>query len=893
MTDKRLHTKAPDSRIKRRNRDDPARSEPAASSHLDDTKGGHADPATPAPFLPSASRAHGQGAPGTLEDVVRRGHRWLRFPAALEAQFQADTLAPRRKLLIICGLLGILSIYLGTINIAELNPDIAQTAMRVAQWNLLACALGMAVLFIIPKHWRRTWQAESITALIAVGTCAGVINGCVLSRSDTTFTHSAVIVSVVMYTCIAARQRFRWSLLCAALPFLGYVTLVQGHTPQQELIVTANIKLMALSFVFALVANYTFEHRERRNWLLHKLEAQRRSALLEASERLHRLSTQDPLTRLLNRRQFDADLAQAWSKAAMTQAPLAMLMLDVDFFKRYNDTYGHPAGDACLIRVSHELTKVAQAHGGIASRLGGEEFGLLMPGRTQAQAMEAGAALCAGLRAAGIEHRASSAAPHVTVSVGAAQVWPTPDGMPQGLVQRADQALYEAKQSGRDRVCAASEQDGADQAVTPAPPASGARENMLPATEAPTVEDTTLPRSQAQEVAYVETLEGKFRWLRFPAALEHSYRNHDAAERRTHLLIMTMLGLVIYNIYVLTSSAMFSDVPASAMTALKAVSAVLMTFGIAAYIPVTMRPLWREIGFSLGISATALVTIWALSQSQQLTALSFAVCLALIPMFSGVGARQPFWFTCVPAVITCLAAALMLRPVGAMQALVYNDSILMIVNNTVFTLILAYLLEHGARKEWLLSHIASLQRQSLMTATRRLHELSTLDPLTGICNRRQFEDDFQRIWDEGLQDSSALAMLIIDVDFFKLYNDGYGHPAGDRCLKQVATVLSQTAQACKGLAARIGGEEFCILLPKSTLESATQAGERVCEAVRMAEIEHRFSKVANHVTVSVGVAILQPAQDMNRRQLLAIADDALYQAKLAGRNRVASVPTPN
>jgi PleD family two-component response regulator len=84
--------------------------------------------------------------------------------------------------------------------------------------------------------------------------------------------------------------------------------------------VTANIKLMALSFVFALVANYTFEHRERRNWLLHKLEAQRRSALLEASERLHRLSTQDPLTRLLNRRQFDADLAQAWYKAAMTQA---------------------------------------------------------------------------------------------------------------------------------------------------------------------------------------------------------------------------------------------------------------------------------------------------------------------------------------------------------------------------------------------------------------------------------------------------------------------------------------------------------------------------------------------------------------------------------------------
>ncbi|RZI81768.1 MAG: diguanylate cyclase [Rubrivivax sp.] len=832
----------------------------------------------------AAHDTHEPPEPGSLEDVIQRGHRWLRFPATLEAQFQADTLESRRKLLIFCGLLGILSIYLGTANIAELNPDIAAMALRVAHYNLLACGVGLAVLLPIPKRWRRTWQAEGVTALIALGTCAGLINGCVFSRADSTFTHSAVMVSVVMYTCIAARQRFAWSLGCAVLSFLGYVTFVKGFTPQQELIVAANIKLMALSFAFALVANYTFEYRERRHWLLRQLEEQRRGALVETSARLHRLSIQDPLTGLLNRRQFDTDLPLAWSKAAGAGQPLAMLMVDVDFFKRYNDTHGHPAGDACLIRVGQELTKVAQAHGGIATRLGGEEFGLLLPDRTLAQAMRAGTSLCEGLRAARIEHRASAAAPHITVSIGAAQVWPAQGGKPQTLAKLADQALYQAKASGRDRVCAASAHDIANEGQLAPLQTGNADVNGATDQGPPT---TSLPVS-----CHAQTLEGKFRWLRFPADQENAYRNHDATLRRKHLVLMALLGLVIYNFYIMSSRAMFPDVRASALTAQLGLSACLLILTVVIY-KLTVLQIWlREAVFSLGISAAAVLTVWVLSQSQHLSALSFSVCLALIPMFSGVGARQPFWFTCVPAVVTCLAAMLLLKPAGALHTLVFNDSILMIVNNTVFSLILAYTLEHGARKEWLLSHIERLQRQALVSATQRLHELSTQDPLTGISNRRQFEDDFERIWTQGLQEHWPVALLIIDVDFFKRYNDAYGHPAGDRCLQQVAAVLSQTGQDCKGFTARVGGEEFCMLLPGATADTALQVGERVCTAMRKASVEHSHSKVADHVTVSVGVASLLPAQSTDRRVLLAAADDALYQAKMAGRNRVAAQCRP-
>ncbi|MBC7700111.1 GGDEF domain-containing protein [Aquabacterium sp.] len=181
-----------------------------------------------------------------------------------------------------------------------------------------------------------------------------------------------------------------------------------------------------------------------------------------------------------------------------------------------------------------------------------------------------------------------------------------------------------------------------------------------------------------------------------------------------------------------------------------------------------------------------------------------------------------------------------------------------------------------------------------MTATERLHEMSMLDPLTGICNRRQFEEDFQRIWLDSLYSGKPLAMLIIDVDFFKLFNDGYGHPMGDRCLKQVAAAISQTAQEGLGLTARLGGEEFGILLPGANAKQATELGERVCAAVRNAAIEHRFSQVPGHpnVTVSVGAASVVAQKRVNRRTLFAMADDALYQAKHAGRNRVATLTGP-
>jgi len=273
------------------------------------------------------------------------------------------------------------------------------------------------------------------------------------------------------------------------------------------------------------------------------------------------------------------------------------------------------------------------------------------------------------------------------------------------------------------------------------------------------------------------------------------------------------------------------------------------------------------------------------AQSHGDTMLSYATGLALIPMFASVIARQPFWLSLLPALTTFGAAAILLLPDEAPLRLVYYDSLFMIFLITVFTLILSYTLEHGARKEWLLSQLDRCQREQLEATTRRLQQLAVVDPLTGISNRRQLDDDLARIWQECGQDHRPVAMLILDVDHFKQYNDGYGHLQGDQCLRRVAHLIQLAARADKGLAARLGGEEFGILLPGAGTQQAARLAERVCRAVRDADIEHKHAP-AGHVTVSIGVASLTPSEDTRRVMLFAQADQALYEAKRAGRDRV-------
>lgn len=167
-----------------------------------------------------------------------------------------------------------------------------------------------------------------------------------------------------------------------------------------------------------------------------------------------------------------------------------------------------------------------------------------------------------------------------------------------------------------------------------------------------------------------------------------------------------------------------------------------------------------------------------------------------------------------------------------------------------------------------------------------LERLSTTDSLTGIANRRVFDQVLVEEWKRAGRDGSPISLVMLDIDAFKAFNDTYGHPAGDACLRQVADLVRHAARRAGDLVARYGGEEFVALMPGTTLEGAREVAELIRRQVEALSIVHATSPTAPVVTVSLGVASLAPSPPCTPLQLLEAADRALYRAKSAGRNRV-------
>jgi diguanylate cyclase (GGDEF)-like protein len=173
----------------------------------------------------------------------------------------------------------------------------------------------------------------------------------------------------------------------------------------------------------------------------------------------------------------------------------------------------------------------------------------------------------------------------------------------------------------------------------------------------------------------------------------------------------------------------------------------------------------------------------------------------------------------------------------------------------------------------------------LQEANSQLEKLATMDGLTQLSNRRRFDEYIEIEWKRGIRDHTPLSLIIFDVDYFKNYNDKYGHQAGDDCLRAVADVISTNARRVSDLAARYGGEEFAMVLPGTDLEGALHLAEEVRARVRNLGILHETSAANPCVTLSAGVSCLVPSKGFTPDDLIRMADMALYQAKEAGRNR--------
>jgi diguanylate cyclase (GGDEF)-like protein len=167
-----------------------------------------------------------------------------------------------------------------------------------------------------------------------------------------------------------------------------------------------------------------------------------------------------------------------------------------------------------------------------------------------------------------------------------------------------------------------------------------------------------------------------------------------------------------------------------------------------------------------------------------------------------------------------------------------------------------------------------------------LREMVARDGLTGIQNRRMFDQHILRVWQQSVRAEQRVALLLVDIDCFKDYNDRYGHQAGDECLRAVAVTLSQCARRPLDFVARYGGEEFAVVLYEASREYVAEVLTRIQRSIAELNIPHEASLVASRLTVSIGAAFILPSSSRTHEGLIQLADEALYSAKEQGRNRV-------
>lgn len=179
-----------------------------------------------------------------------------------------------------------------------------------------------------------------------------------------------------------------------------------------------------------------------------------------------------------------------------------------------------------------------------------------------------------------------------------------------------------------------------------------------------------------------------------------------------------------------------------------------------------------------------------------------------------------------------------------------------------------------------------LLKKQLELANNKLQRLATIDGLTKVANRRCFDIHIIKEWKRGKRQREPLFLLLCDVDFFKIYNDTYGHQQGDECLKIVAKVLSQNAKRPGDLVARYGGEEFALILPNTSAVGAVHVAKLIQSDLNSRGIIHQGSKVSEFVTLSIGIAGMIPDINLSTEKLIKVADEALYEAKKKGRNLI-------
>lgn len=373
------------------------------------------------------------------------------------------------------------------------------------------------------------------------------------------------------------------------------------------------------------------------------------------------------------------------------------------------------------------------------------------------------------------------------------------------------------------------------------------------------------------------------RVLRFAPELEEQFIRQRQGKQRARYVAVGLLAVVMYVLFIPMDRLFVPDIQPFAFQMRLGV-ALAMLCGVVAvrFCPsANGQDLLAVLLMLLG--AGSLMALLLLSRHPN--AAHYYNGLLLVNLLSNILLRLPFCRALAGSVLVFGAFVWTVFHAPAMPLLVAYNACSVMLCSTALGLVANYLLEIEGRRIFLQGLVRDYYVLKLEDSQRDLEALLRIDPLTGVANRRGFDEGLGRLAREARRSGLPLSLLMVDVDCFKAYNDAYGHLAGDRCLQRIAAALGQSLYRPQDFLARYGGEEFAILLPETSAEAAMRIAERVRAMVEAMALEHHASPVAEHVTLSIGLASAVPA-DGAEQQLVSAADQALYAAKEAGRNQV-------
>jgi diguanylate cyclase (GGDEF)-like protein len=383
-------------------------------------------------------------------------------------------------------------------------------------------------------------------------------------------------------------------------------------------------------------------------------------------------------------------------------------------------------------------------------------------------------------------------------------------------------------------------------------------------------------RFSIEDTPHARQLRAGFPWLTFEGDLEADFRRTNLDEHlgliRVNLGLAIVVTLAFWSVESMILTPAMNRVPS--LIHLLVIVPILLAALAATFSPrrhVFYAPFAMAAGAVIGLCIIAMLLVTAAGGVFMLFP-GLLVTTIFIYLMGGL-----IFYHALAANVLVAAVYLMAGSVVRTAGGEFGYDALCIVAANVFCAAVGYMHEKTSRMRFL--------------EARLLHEMVARDGLTGIHNRRMFDLHMERVWQQALREGKQVAVLLVDIDCFKDFNDRYGHQAGDECLRAVALCLSQCARRPLDFVARYGGEEFAVVLFEASREYMAEVTTRIQRSIAELNIPHEASRVASRLTVSIGAAINLPSPQRTHEGLVQLADEALYAAKEQGRNRVIVMET--